>query len=175
MKIDLKKLHVPGWFEDTEGNAYYLQNVLPDEEYFTYHSIFPCMFVEPTYAYTYHPEHLHEENRFYQAMLHFKWFYRFMYNRMKKRGSRKTFKRIFESQTTYTAGSDCIVAMVNSGDYTLSEAIYIYASSCERCMNVLERKYLGENFGYEEHSEKWKKANTVCDWCREEGYVSRRC
>lgn len=166
MKINLKKLRVSGWFEDIEGNTYYSKDVLPDEDYFTYHSIFPCTFVNPVDAYTYHPEYLHEENRFYQAMLKFKWFYRFMYNWMKKHGYSKTFKRVFEFNTTYTAGSDCIVAMVNSGDYTLSEAIYIYASSCERCMNVLERKYLGENYGYEEYSEAWKKANTVCDWCR---------
>lgn len=61
---------------------------------------------------------------------------------------------------------DTIIAMVNSGDYTLSDAIAVYASSCERCMNVLTYKYSGGKDGYAEFSDEWKKANTVCDFCR---------
>ena len=63
---------------------------------------------------------------------------------------------------------DVILAMANSGDYTLSEAIALYASCCERCMNVLAYKYLDGKDGYEEHSEKWKKCGTVCRYCEEE-------
>lgn len=28
--------------------------------------------------------------------------------------------------------------------------------------------------GYPEYSDEWKKANTVCNWCKEENYESRR-
>lgn len=62
---------------------------------------------------------------------------------------------------------DVILAMANSGDYTLSEAIIVWASACERCMNVLTYKYLNGADGYEEFSEEWKKANTVCDFCKD--------
>lgn len=60
-----------------------------------------------------------------------------------------------------------IVAMVNSGDYDLYDAISIYARACERCTNVLWNKYLPGEDGYEEFSDEWKKANTVCDFCRD--------
>jgi hypothetical protein len=41
------------------------------------------------------------------------------------------------------------LAIANSGDYTLSEAIIISANSCERCMNALAHKY-GLDWGYPE-------------------------
>ena len=44
----------------------------------------------------------------------------------------------------------------------------VFANACERCTNVLLHKYLNGADGYEEYSEEWKKANTVCDWCRDE-------
>lgn len=60
-----------------------------------------------------------------------------------------------------------LVAMVNSGDYDLYEAMAILASCCERCANVLWDKYVpGE--GYPEYSEKWHKANTCCAFCTDE-------
>lgn len=59
-----------------------------------------------------------------------------------------------------------IVAMVNSGDYDLYEAIGVYGRACERCMNVLWNKYLPGEDGYEEFSDEWKKANTECEFCR---------
>ena len=60
-----------------------------------------------------------------------------------------------------------IVAMVNSGDYDLYDAIGILACSCERCTNVLWNKYLPEDDeGYPEFSEEWYNANTECDFCR---------
>lgn len=59
-----------------------------------------------------------------------------------------------------------IVAMVNSGDYELDEALAVYANACERCANVLWNKYLPEVDGYPEFSEEWKKCNTECDFCR---------
>ena len=63
---------------------------------------------------------------------------------------------------------DVILAMANSGDYTLSEAMALYASCCERCMNVLCYKYLDGKDGYPEYSEEWKRCNTVCDFCKDE-------
>lgn len=60
-----------------------------------------------------------------------------------------------------------ILAMANSGDFTLSEAISVYASACERCSNVLAWKYTNGKEGYEEFSEEWKRANTICDFCRD--------
>ena len=63
---------------------------------------------------------------------------------------------------------DVIMAMVNSGDYTLPEALVVFASACERCMNVLAYKYLNGADGYAEHSEEWEKCNTKCDFCVDE-------
>ena len=62
---------------------------------------------------------------------------------------------------------DVILAMANSGDYTLSEAMALYASCCERCMNVLAYKYLDGKDGYAEYSDEWKDCNTVCRYCKE--------
>lgn len=67
-----------------------------------------------------------------------------------------------------SGNQNIILAMANSGDYTLAEAIALYASCCERCMNVLAYKYLDGKDGYEEYSEEWKKCNTVCRYCKEE-------
>ena len=67
-----------------------------------------------------------------------------------------------------SGNEDVIIAMVSSGDYTLSEALMLWSKCCERCMNVLAYKYLNGKDGYEEYSEEWEKANTVCDFCREE-------
>lgn len=63
---------------------------------------------------------------------------------------------------------DVILAMANSGDYRLSEAMALYASCCERCMNVLAYKYLNGKDGYAEYSEEWKACNTVCRYCKGE-------
>ena len=68
---------------------------------------------------------------------------------------------------------DVILAMANSGDFTLGEAIIAYANSCERCINVLCYKYLDGIEGYPEYSEEWQKCNTVCEWCKDEGFDRR--
>lgn len=59
-----------------------------------------------------------------------------------------------------------LVAMVNSGDYTLPEAMAVYANACERCANVLWYKYTNGEEGYPEFSDDWKKCNTVCEFCK---------
>ena len=63
---------------------------------------------------------------------------------------------------------DLIIAMVNSGDYRLGEALVVLASCCERCLNVMWNKYLPEMDGYEEYSPEWQKCNTVCEFCEGE-------
>ena len=69
--------------------------------------------------------------------------------------------------TNIGAGNqDVILAMANSGEYTLVEAIALYASCCERCMNALAYEYLDGQEGYEEYSDEWKKCNTVCRYCK---------
>lgn len=75
------------------------------------------------------------------------------------------------SYETFSAGSswseDLVLAIVNSSDYTLSEAITIAARSCERCMNSLAHKY-GLVWGYPEYSEEWRQCSTVCQFCEKE-------
>lgn len=66
-----------------------------------------------------------------------------------------------------SASGRLAVAMVNSGDYELDEALSVLANCCERCVNVLFRKYAPEvDCGYEEFSDEWQKANTECDFCK---------
>ena len=79
--------------------------------------------------------------------------------------------RVFSSSTNLSRDMGRLaVAMVNSGDYDLYEALAVLAEACERCANVLLHKYLPDDEdGYEEFSEDWYKANTVCDFCKGEG------
>ena len=81
-------------------------------------------------------------------------------------GSRLSFE--FESTAN---DQDTIIAMVNSGDYTLSEALIVYSEACERCMNVLVYKYTNCKDGYPEFSDEWKKAGTCCQFCKDEGFT----
>lgn len=146
MKINLEKLKMHSWFEDDEGNIYPNTSSLDlpkDKKHFTYRSVFPCTYREELHEYCVH-ESIDPVNM--------------------------TFSRLLSTNTSYGSktSQECIVAMVNSGDYTLEEAIYVYANACERCMNVLLHKYLNGADGYEEYSDEWNKANTVCDWCKEE-------
>lgn len=64
------------------------------------------------------------------------------------------------------ANEKIIMAMVNCGDFTLSEAITVLANACERCMNAIAYKYTNGEEGYAEHSEEWEKANTICEFCK---------
>lgn len=169
MKVNLEKLKRFHWFEDEEGNIYDgISHNLPDKDYFTYHVIDPCVYTERIDSYTCHPQYEHENNPFYQAMLNFKWFNNMMRKKYRKH---KTFRPLISFNTGFKGkfSQDCIVAMVNSGDYTLEEAIYVYCNACERCMNVLLYKYLDGKDGYVEFGEEWQKCNTVCDWCRNLG------
>ena len=59
---------------------------------------------------------------------------------------------------------DLVLAMANSGDYTLSQAILVAANACERCMNSLAEKY-GLEWGYPEYSVEWERSRTECEFC----------
>ena len=73
-------------------------------------------------------------------------------------------REVFVGSSTWS--ESLALAIANSGDYTLSEAIIIAARSCERCMNALAHKY-GLDWGYEEHSEEWQRCGTSCQFCNE--------
>lgn len=160
MNIDLSKMK-KYWFEDEEGNVYDDSSEVPAEYdgTLTYHSANPCVFTEEISEYYYHPK-----NWFVKLLCrNFK-----IYRKLSK-GKPYTFKPLLTGHTTYGGkwAQDCIVAMVNSGDYSLDQAIWVFASSCERCMNALLYKYLDGSDGYPEFSAEWKRANTVCDFCRD--------
>lgn len=74
-------------------------------------------------------------------------------------------REVFSTNSSWN--EDLVLAIANSKDYTLSEAIIIAASSCERCMNSLAHKY-GLDWGYAEHSEDWGKCGTSCQFCIEQ-------
>ena len=75
-------------------------------------------------------------------------------------GSRPAF-----SSTVGICNDTTILAMANSGDYTLGEAMLAYSKACEKCSNVLAYKYSNGKEGYAENSKDWKQCNTSCLWC----------
>ena len=139
MNIDKTKLHMGLWFEDEDGN-YIPYDGIPKDY--------------PKTARTYHvsfPLEVREEI--------------WVIGEDKKKNAKPD---VTFSCHIGSGNEDVILAMANSGDYTLSEAIAVWANACERCMNVLTYKYLNGKDGYPEHSDEWKKANTVCRYCRDE-------
>lgn len=155
MKINLTKLEKKHWFEDANGHEVEKDN--PNVQF--YRHCFPLELHDYIDEYCYHPK-----NPIVKFLCRkSSWFYKWLSQRKPK-----TFRTILDGRTIYSSGQECIVAMVNSGDFTLEQAIWVYANSCERCMNSLLYKYLDGKEGYEEYSEEWKKCNTECDFCREE-------
>lgn len=157
MNIDLSKFK-RFWFELEDGTKV---DEVPEgySGYVSYWSAFPCTFTEVMDSYVFHPEKWYEKLLLkIFPKLQIKW------NTTKRR----TFRHACTCNTSYRSMSNVIIAMVNSGDYTLEEAIWICSKSCERCMNVLLYKYLNGTDGYEEYSEEWKKCNTECEFCKED-------
>lgn len=138
MKIDKNKLPLGLWFEDDEGN------IIPyDSDKVDY---------RPEGAVTKHisfPLEIREE--------------------VYVIGSEHKDGKPDLTWSTHIGGGnqDVLLAMANSGDYTLAEAMALYASCCERCANVLAYKYLNGKDGYEEYSDEWKNCGTVCRFCKE--------
>jgi len=153
MKINKEfKTH---WFEDENGNV--VERDDPNADF--YNSCHPCEINREVSEYCYHPR-----NKLIKFLCKNKRLYKII-----SRGKPKTFRHISTWATTYGSkwSQDCVVAMVNSGEYTLEQAIWVYTHACERCMNVLLYKYLNGANGYEEFSEKWAKAYTSCDFCKD--------
>lgn len=66
-----------------------------------------------------------------------------------------------------TAPGDLAVALVVRSNYTisLSDALVICSTACERCMNILANQY-GLSWGYSPTSEEAKNCGTSCELCR---------
>lgn len=138
MRIDKTKLKIGLWFTNEEGN------VIPrdGEE----------QPVGAVYAHVCHPLEIREDC--------FK---------VREDGGYGGNDKVYSGVTHLSRSTgQLVVAMVNSGDYDLYEALAVLRESCERCTNVLWNLYLPEVDGYAEHSEEWNKCNTVCDFCRDE-------
>ncbi len=184
MVIDKSKLRMGIWYEDEDGNMYRNDNDSvdrPNDKCTTYHVCFPLEVSEHIRGYydnkdtCRHP--LKYRERTFGCVKGIKGC------RCKKCGREKVgkswipfvFMKWDSGADTYDMGTghtyigggneNIILAMANSGDYTLSEAIVTWANACERCMNVLAYKYTNGNDGYAEHSEEWKKTNTTCAFC----------
>ena len=127
------------WYTDDDGNVYPSTNEVAAPPGATYaHVKFPLQIREDIY-------------------------------RLDSEGSYKGDAKVLTTCTSLGRDSGRLaVAMVNSGDYDLSDALAVLDQACERCLNVLWDKYVpGE--GYPEGSEEWKACGTVCDFCREYG------
>lgn len=140
MKIDKSTIHQGIWYEDKDGNFIPFGsafNLDPPENAHTRHVCFPLEINETI-------EFLKDDEG----------------NDVEKPAS-------ITCSTHIGGGNDLVIlAMANSGDYTLREAIAVYAEACERCENVLAYNYLNGEDGYAEGSEEWLKCNTECRFCR---------
>lgn len=137
MNIDKSKLKIGLWFTDEKGDEVPWDGEIMCPKGAKYaHTCYPLEVVENVY-------------------------------KIRKDGNYGEKDKIFGFNTHIgRSNGKLIVAMVNSGDYDLAEALCVYANSCERCSNVLWNKYLNDGEGYAEFSEEWKKCNTECDFCR---------
>ena len=160
MNINKKDLDRHFWYEDINGNIIDKESVR-NMDSVTYHSLFPLEITEHIDEYCWHPK-----TKLHKFLCKFKPAREYL---RKKYRTKKTFKHICDCNCHIGGGNqEVILAMVNSGDYTLAQALRLYSQSCERCMNVLAYKYLDGKDGSVEYSDEWKKANTVCDFCRED-------
>lgn len=73
------------------------------------------------------------------------------------------------ARSTMTEGypPDLALALTNSGDFTLGEAIIFSATVCERCMNALAYEY-GLDWGYPVDSQAYATCGTSCKLCKQE-------
>ena len=135
MRIDKSKLKIGLWFTDADGNYIPYNGEVHPEGAVYAHSCFPLEVREEVY-------------------------------RIRKDGGYGNKDKVLTSCTNIPRDSgQLLVAMVNSGDYDLYEAMGILARCCERCLNVIWNKYLPDIDGYAEFSEEWHKANTFCEFC----------
>ena len=185
MNIDKSKLKIGIWYEDSEGNMYkpdYAGNRPKDVDVKTYNTSFPSEVTTTTSFVNENKDTCRHPLRFRKRTTGWvKGIKGCECTRCKKTKTGKSYipfafmkwsnapdfiGHFTSSVTLGKFSQDCIVAMVNSGDYEFNEAMVVMASACERCMNVLLYKYLDGKDGYLEYSDEWKKAGTVCDFCR---------
>ena len=193
MKIDKSKIKMGMWYEDHDGNMIKFDDTMVDgvpENVETCHTLFPlevrerideivdiskckhkrCYrkkdtgLVDGMHGIICERCHSYKLAKWYVPLWLKKWI--FPYSSRDTKGSMKTHTHLI---TCCTALNDekLILAMANSGDYTLKESIAILAQCCERCHNVLAYKYLKGEDGYPEYSDEWKKCNTRCDFCKD--------
>lgn len=135
MKIDKSRLKAGLWFTDEDGNYIPYNGEVRPKGAVYAHSCFPLEVREEVY-------------------------------RIRDDGGYGGENRVFTSCTNISRDSgQLLVAMVNSGDYDLYEAMAVLARCCERCLNVIWNKYLPDVDGYPEFSREWYQANTVCEFC----------
>lgn len=143
MKIDITKFQNL-WCKDSDGNIINYEGH-PDNidfkpnKYYTLHRCFPLQVIEEVDTYNINPE----------------------------TGNRERANTCILTNSLCHLSGECAVAMVNSGDYTLEQALWIMANACERCSNALTYKYLNGKYGYPEDSDKYRNCNTECEFCKE--------
>lgn len=81
-----------------------------------------------------------------------------------------TFEEIHQDISDVGEYQDLIISMVQSGDFTINEAILTIGLACQRCRNVLYNIYKpinddGSINGYPLLSNKWKACNDSCQFC----------
>lgn len=186
MNIDKSKLKIGIWYEDKNGNVMENENSAePPEGARTYHTCFPLQITESIYI-------VHDQKQKTRCRHNRKYWIkdkglkkglkghvcsrcgcnqtRKWWQPWGKKWNRGTsITHLMDCRTSIGSGNqDIIMAMVNSGDYSLNEALAVYSSACERCANVLAFKYLNGADGYEEYSDEWKKCNTECQFCKKD-------
>lgn len=138
MNIDKKVLNRWIWYEDKDRNVYDFGDRVPSKEE-----------VKGMYYHTLFPLEITEH-----------------VDKIEDDGS---FNHLCDINSYIGGGNEeLILAMANSGDYTLGEAIMLWSQCCERCMNVLAYKYLKGKDGYAEYSDEWKRCGTICEFCEGE-------
>lgn len=183
MNIDKNNLRLGIWYEDKDGNKYRSNGPeKPNESITSYHVCFPMEISERIEFYYNNKDTCKHPLKSRKRTTG--WVKGIKGCKCQNCGKTKTGKSyipfalmkweegnehhpvISRNTCLGTSSQDCVVAMVNSGDYKLDEALVIMATACERCMNVLEYKYLDGKEGYKEFSDEWKKANTECEFCK---------
>ena len=147
MKIDKSKIKVGIWYEDKDGNFIpSSDSASAPAEAETCHVCFPLQIRTEHYR-------LHDYTNY-------------------DGGVSRTYHgsdRFLTTSCLIGGGNESVIlAMANSGDFRLSEALAVYANCCERCANVLAYKYLNGADGYPEHSREWNRCNTICEYCEDE-------
>lgn len=183
MNIDKSKLKIGTWYIDDNGNVCkFNEYVRPNDKYSTYHICYPLDIHEKIRG-VYNNKDTCKHPLRYRKRTN-GWVKGIKGCKCTKCGKEKVGKKFIpfafmkwnNGADTYDIMTtnhhlcnvdDIILAMANSGEYTLSEALVVFSCACERCMNVLEYKYTNGKDGYAEYSEQWEEANTICDFCKE--------